>query len=156
MAHLLWDASNSGSCAHEASAAPSRLIDSCVGLFPSWKSRRHVTRLIEGRDWRTLSERRDPPWTFLGMMGLTVKRKPQPFTEPSLLKVQDSSSPTTLMSWAQSDASLPDFTAITAPLPSLMTRTSCLRSVEQRGSKLRIMASAPGIRMVLLVVVLSG
>lgn len=43
-----------------------------------------------------------------GMMGYTVKRQPQPFTEPSLVNFHLSSSPGILNSLDQSDHSRPE------------------------------------------------
>jgi len=130
IAHIRWEASRVFSWAQDAREAPSRPIHSCRGVRLSWKSRRHVTRSIEGRDCRTLSESSICPCIFFGISGCTVNRNPQPFTELSLLNVHESSSPTTRISWAQSAESRPDLTAITAPELSLMTSTSCRLSVE--------------------------
>ena len=75
-------------------------------VVSSLKSSRHVTRSMEGRD-RTVRSESMSMGAARGMMGYTVKRQPQPLTEPSLVKRQRSSSPLTRSSCDQSPHSRP-------------------------------------------------
>lgn len=75
-------------------------------LISSLKSRRQVTRSMDGLDRTVLSESMSMG-AAAGMMGYTVKYHPQPLTEPSLTNFHLSSSPSILSSWDQSDHSRP-------------------------------------------------
>ena len=66
-----------------------------------------MTKSMEGRD-RTVRSDKMSIGAAAGIIGYTVKRHPQPFTEPSLENFHLSSSPLILNSWDQSDHSRPD------------------------------------------------
>ena len=98
-------------------------------LRPS-KSQNHLprkqrTKSIEGLDCNALSDNTSHG-AAAGGIGYTVQRHPQPFTEPSLINFQRSSSPLMRSSLDQSDHSRPERTETTRPVLSIIVSGSCL------------------------------
>lgn len=94
------------SCAQAAKEAASLGMIALSRVISSLKSRRQVTRSIEGRDRMVRSDNMSRG-AAAGMIGYTVKSQPQPLTDPSLVNFQRSSSPGTRNSCDQSDHSRP-------------------------------------------------